>query len=46
MTISSGLCRLFVISGPPFPHINGGPTQGGRTTQREVVRQEPNGVDR
>ena len=33
MTISSGLCRLFAISDPPFPNYNGGPTLWGRTTR-------------
>jgi hypothetical protein len=33
VTISSGLCRLFAISDPPFPNYDGGPTQGGRTNK-------------
>jgi hypothetical protein len=32
VTISSGLCRLFAISDPPFPNYNGGPTLWGKTS--------------
>jgi hypothetical protein len=40
VTISSGLCRLFAISDPPFPNYNGGPTLWGKTTSIPLVSNE------